>query len=61
MYKVEDQKFVGLSNTFEEYNHEISHMEKVFVELIEFMEISSDAAVLVKAQDVSEFIRRSFS
>ncbi len=43
MYKMEDQKFVGLQNTFEDYLHETSLIEKVFVELIEFIDGSSEA------------------
>jgi len=43
MYKMEDQKFVGLQNTFEDYMHETSLIEKVFVELIEFIDGSSEA------------------
>ena len=60
MYKMEDQKFVGLQNTFEDYLHETSLIEKVFVELIEFIDGSSEAQLLVKVSDVSEFIKRSF-
>lgn len=37
-YKLEDQKFVTLQNTFEDYQHEMSLIEKVFVELIEFVD-----------------------
>ena len=60
MYKLEDQKFVGLQNTFEDYIHETSLIEKVFVELIEFIDGSSEAQLLVKVSDISEFIKRSF-
>lgn len=60
MYKLEDQKFVTLQNTFEDYQHEMSLIEKVFVELIEFVDSSNDAQVLVKFEDIAEFIKRSF-
>ena len=60
MYKMEDQKFVALQNTFEDYNHETGLVEKVFVELIEFIDGANDAEVLVKVGDISEFIKRSF-
>jgi len=59
-FKTEDQKFVAFQNTFEDYQHEMSIIEKVFVELLEFSEISNDAQVLVKIEDISEFIKRSF-
>jgi len=35
-------------------------IEKVFVELIEFIDGASDSEVLVKVSDISEFIWRSF-
>jgi hypothetical protein len=38
----------------------MSLIEKVFVELIEFVEGSNDSEVLVKIEDISEFIKRSF-
>lgn len=57
---MEDQKFVGMQNTFTDYINEIGHTERVFVELIEFIEVSSEAQLLLKITDVSEFIRRSF-
>ena len=38
----------------------MSLIEKVFVELIEFVESSNDSQVLVKIEDISEFIKRSF-
>lgn len=49
-----------MQNTFEDYNHEMSLIEKVLVELIEFLDSSIDAQVLVKIDDVAEFIKRSF-
>jgi hypothetical protein len=39
---------------------EISHIERVFVELIEFVDVSPDALVLVKINDVSSFMHKSF-
>lgn len=59
-YKGEDQKFVALQNTFEDYKHEMSLIEKVFVELVEFVESSSDEQILVNVDDVTDFITRSF-
>jgi hypothetical protein len=38
----------------------MSLIEKVFVELIEFIDTSADAQILVKIEDVSDFIKRSF-
>ena len=43
LYKAEDQKFVGIQNSFTEFQREIGAIERVFVELIEFMEESSEA------------------
>jgi hypothetical protein len=42
LYKDEDQKFVTYQNTFEDYRNEMSAIDKVFVELIEFMDQSTD-------------------
>lgn len=42
------------------YLEEISHIERVFVELIEFVDASADAQVLLKINDVSSFMHKSF-
>lgn len=42
-YKIEDQRFVGLQNCLDGYLEEISHIERVFVELIEFVDVSPEA------------------
>lgn len=60
MYKKEDQKFVGLQNSFDDFQHQTSLIEKVFVELIEFVDGATDAQLLVKIVDVSEWIKHSF-
>ena len=39
----------------------MSHVERVFVELIEFVETASDGKVLLKVTDVSQFISRTFN
>ena len=59
-YKGEDQRFVGLQNCLDGYLEEISHIERVFVELIEFVDASPDAQVLLKINDVSSFMHKSF-
>jgi len=51
---------VALQNTFEDYNHETGLIERVFVELIEFIDGANDSEVLLKVGDISEFIKRSF-
>ena len=35
-------------------------IDKVFVELVEFMDQSNDAQVIVQIEDISEFIKKSF-
>lgn len=60
LYKGEDQKFVGIQNSFSEFTREIGQIERVFVELIEFMEGSSEAQMLLKIQEIGEFLRKSF-
>ena len=52
-YKREDQRFVGMQNCLDGYLEEISHIERVFVELIEFVDVSPEAQVLLKVNDVS--------
>ena len=59
-YKAEDQRFVGLQNCLDGYLEEISHIERVFVELIEFVDASPEAQVLLKVNDVSQFMHKSF-
>lgn len=38
----------------------MSLIDRVFMELIEFVEQSNDSEVLVKIEDISEFIKKSF-
>jgi hypothetical protein len=38
----------------------MSMIDKVFVELVEFMDQSNDAQVIVQIEDISEFIKKSF-
>ena len=59
-FKHEDQRFVGMQNCLDGYLEEISHIERVFVELIEFVDASPDAQVLLKINDVSQFMHKSF-
>ena len=47
-------------NSFDDYNSETNLIEKVFVELIEFIDGANDAEILVKVTDIGEFMKRSF-
>lgn len=38
----------------------MSMIDKVFVELVEFMDQSNDAQIIVQIEDISEFIKKSF-
>jgi hypothetical protein len=60
MYKKEDQKFIALQNTFDDFMYRIGQLEKTFVEMIEFVDGANDAQLLVKIVDVNTFIRRAF-
>lgn len=60
MYKVEDQKFVGIQNSFQSFTMEIGQIERVFVELIEFIEKSSQPEMLLHIKDIGEWMRTSF-
>lgn len=51
---------MALENSFDDFKNRTAHIEKVFVELIEFVDGSSDSELVVKISDVSEFINRSF-
>ena len=42
-------------------NEEISNIETIFNELVQFMDESNDAQVLQKIQDVTTFLHKSFS
>ena len=60
MYKKEDQKFVALQNAIDSTEHQTATIERVFVELIEFIDSATDSQILVKIVDVNEFVKRSF-
>ena len=49
-----------MQNCLDGYIEEISHIERVFIELIEFVDVSPDALVLLKITDVSSFMHKSF-
>ena len=49
-----------MQNCLDGYLEELGHIERVFVELIEFVDASPDAMVLLKITDISQFMHKSF-
>ena len=45
----------------ERYREEIQCIEKIFIELIEFVDNNSDAQILLKVTDVTSFLHKSFT
>ena len=45
----------------ERYREEIQSIEKIFIELIEFVDNNSDAQILLKVTDVTSFLHKSFT
>jgi hypothetical protein len=43
------------------YLEEINNIERIFVELIEFVDSSSDAQILIKVQDITQYLHKSFT
>lgn len=40
---------------------ELKNIEKIFDELVQFVEVSNDAQILQKIQDITTFLHKSFS
>ena len=45
----------------ERYREEIQSIEKIFIELIEFVDNNTDAQILLKVTDVTSFLHKSFT
>lgn len=51
---------MALQNAIDNTEHQTATIERVFVELIEFIDSATDSQILVKIVDVNEFVKRSF-
>ncbi|CDW72222.1 kelch motif family protein [Stylonychia lemnae] len=60
-YKREDQRLITIQNNLERNKEEIGSIEKIFMELINFVDQSSAAQILMKVQDVTSFLHKSFT
>lgn len=60
-YKKEEQRFLNKQNLIFSNAEELENIEKIFEELVQFIEISNDAQILVKMNDVTTFLSKSFT
>jgi hypothetical protein len=60
-YKKEEQKFMTKTSLVDTNNEEIKGIEKIFNELLQFINNNPDAKILQKASDVTTFLHKSFT
>ena len=60
-YKKEEQRFLNKQNLILSNAEELENIEKIFEELVQFIEISNDAQILMKMTDVTSFLGKSFT
>ena len=60
-YKKEEQRFLNKQNLILSNAEELENIEKIFEELVQFIEISNDAQILLKMGDVTTFLGKSFT
>lgn len=58
-YEAESSRFEEKMGTLEVYNGDIENIESIYDDLSKFIERSSDAKMLTKITEVSEFIQKS--
>jgi len=60
-YKKEEQRFLSKQNLIHQNGDELENIEKIFEELVQFIEISNDAQILQKISDITTFLHKSFT
>jgi len=60
-YKKEEQKFMTKTSLVDTNSEEIKGIEKIFNELLQFINNNPDAKFLQKASDVTTFLHKSFT
>ena len=60
-YKKEEQKFMTKTSLVDTNSEEIKGIEKIFNELLQFINNNPDAKILQKASDVTTFLHKSFT
>lgn len=60
-FKKEEQRFLNKQNLILSNAEELENIERIFEELVGFIEISNDAQILVRMNDVSTFLSKSFT
>ena len=58
-YETEEQKFDGKLETLSVYNNDVENIQSIYDDLEKFVDRSSDAKILMKINEVSEFIQKS--
>ena len=60
-YKKEEQRFLSKQNLINSNGEELENIEKIFEELVQFIESSNDAMILQKISDITTFLHKSFT
>lgn len=60
-YKKEEQKFMTKTSIVDTNSEEIKGIERIFNELLQFINHNPDAKILQKASDVTTFLHKSFT
>jgi len=60
-YKKEEQRFLTKSSMIQSNLDEIRNIEKIFEELLSFIDTNIDSKILQKANDVTTFLHKSFT
>lgn len=50
-----------MQSNLELFSEQISNIEKIFVELVDFVEKSPNAQILTKVSDITQFLHKSYS
>lgn len=60
-YKKEEQRFMTKSSLIQSNLDEIKNIERIFEELLSFIDNNIDSKILQKANDVTTFLHKSFT
>ena len=59
-YKKEEQRLYLVQSNLELFSEQISNIERIFVELIDFVDKSPNALILTKTADITQFMHKSY-
>jgi hypothetical protein len=59
-FKKEEQRLYLVQSNLELFSEQISNIERIFIELVDFVDKSPNAMILTKTGDITQFMHKSY-